>query len=79
MNKCYNQITRGDLMKKDNDKLAYYLPIMISLCVCAAGILSLFSIKKRGCDEMRKFHHSFSSFQNSFEFTMQHIAKKSIQ
>lgn len=50
-------------MKKDNDKLAYYLPIMISLGVVfgicfdnigigiclgvgAAGILSLFSIKK---------------------------------
>lgn len=33
-------------MKKDNDKLAYYLPIMISLGVGAAGILSLFSIKK---------------------------------
>lgn len=28
-------------MKKDNDKLAYYLPIMISLGVGAAGILSL--------------------------------------
>lgn len=52
-------------MKKDNDKLAYYLPIMISLGVVfgicfdnigigiclgvgAAGILSLFSIKKMG-------------------------------
>lgn len=50
-------------MKKDNGKLAYYLPIMISLGVVlgicfdnigigiclgvgAAGILSLFSIKK---------------------------------
>lgn len=50
-------------MKKGNDKLAYYLPIMISLGVVfgicfdnigigiclgvgAAGILSLFSIKK---------------------------------
>lgn len=55
--------SRGDFMKKDNDKLAYYLPIMISLGVVfgicfdnigigiclgvgAAGILSLFSIKK---------------------------------
>lgn len=34
-------------MKKDNDKLAYYLPIMISLGVGAAGILSLFNTKKR--------------------------------
>ena len=25
--------SRGDFMKKDNDKLAYYLPIMISLGV----------------------------------------------
>ena len=55
--------SRGDFMKKDNGKLAYYLPIMISLGVVfgicfdnigigiclgvgAAGILSLFSIKK---------------------------------
>lgn len=38
--------SQGDFMKKDNGKLAYYLPIGISLGVGASGILSLFPIKK---------------------------------
>ena len=33
-------------MKKDNNKFTYYLPIGISFGVGAAGILSLFPIKK---------------------------------
>lgn len=45
-------------MKKDNDKLAYYLPIMISLGVGAAGILSLFSIKKNNPPQGGFFHYS---------------------
>lgn len=45
-------------MKKDNNKFPYYLPIGISFGVGAAGILSLFPIKKNNPPQGGLFHYS---------------------